>query len=299
MKGKKSTILLIIMFIAGLSLLLYPTVSNYWNSLHQSRVIRDYSQNVSSINKQKYDAVKEEAVYYNDVLSGVIVADDAKSYEEVLDPFGTGVMGYIEIPSIGCELPIAHGTDDDTLKESIGHLEWTSLPVGGKSTHSVLSGHRGLPTAELLTNMDKLVIGDRFTLHILGEELEYMIDQILVVEPEDTSALGIIKDKDLVTLVTCTPYGINSHRLLVRGARINKEEKEVVAVNLGREVKEVSPFYLTATAVLIVFVIAVICMASYNSEKNRIRREREEKRFKRKEHYRSMREKNGGRNEKR
>ncbi|MBE6007854.1 MAG: class C sortase [Lachnospiraceae bacterium] len=299
MKGKKTTILLVIMFIVGLSLLLYPTVSNYWNSLHQSRVIRDYSDSASSLNKEKYEKVKEEAVYYNDVLSGVIVTDDAKSYDEVLDPFGTGIMGYIEIPAIGCELPIAHGTEDDTLKESIGHLEWTSLPVGGKSTHSVLSGHRGLPTAELLTNMDKLKLGDRFTLHILGEELEYMIDQIIVVEPEDTSALGIIKDMDLVTLVTCTPYGINSHRLLVRGTRIDKEVREVSAISLGGEVKEVSPIYLTAGAVLIVLVAAVICMASYNSEKSRKKREREEKRFKRKEHYRRMQEKNGDRNEKR
>ncbi len=288
-KSKFTNVLLVLIFVAGLSLLLYPTVSDYWNSLHQSRVIIEYSEGVSSMNEDRYKAIKEEADEYNLALAGS--GDGAileKEYNDLLDPLGTGVMGYLEIPVIGCELPIAHGTDDSTLKDSVGHIEWSSLPVGGKGTHSVLSGHRGLPTAELLTNIDKLEAGDIFILHILGEELKYRVDQILIVEPEDTSALKIINDKDLVTLVTCTPYGINSHRLLVRGVRAGDDAGVTDRVKVTNEAKEISAGLLTACCILVIVTVAFVMLALRNTERSRLKKERKEKRLKRKLHYQQM-----------
>lgn len=288
MKGKMTNILLGLMFFAGLSLLLYPTISSYWNSLHQSRVIRDYSNQMDSINQELCEALKKEAHAYNESLAGTRSKENMKRYEEVLDPFGTGVMGYLEIPSIGCELPIEHGTEDDILKDSVGHLSWTSLPVGGENTHSVLSGHRGLPTAELLTNIDKMVVGDTFSLHILNEELKYRVDQILVVLPEDTTALRIIKGMDLVTLVTCTPYGVNSHRLLVRGVRVPDEPEEVSSVFIENELKIFDPVVLTMGFILAAIVIIFMVMMLRDPEKARLKKNRKERRMRRKEHYRKM-----------
>ena len=230
MKKKKDnyiTLLLFLILLAGLSLLLYPSVSDYWNSLHQTRAIATYAEEVANLNQDQYDEIWAAAESYNASLTDRVNAyqlSDAQKeeYQQLLNVSGLGVMGYIEIPEIDVSLPIYHGTEDPVLQVAVGHLEWTSLPVGGESTHCVLSGHRGLPSAKLFTNLDKLREGDTFLLRVLDEILTYEVDQILIVEPQDTAALEIVEGQDYCTLVTCTPYGINTHRLLVRGHRIDK-----------------------------------------------------------------------------
>lgn len=224
-KGSLSTVILIVVFLIGLSLLLYPTVSDYWNKFHQSQAIAEYVEAVADMDDDTYDQMLADAHAYNDSLTrrsnSYILSDEhEKRYDELLNVSGLGIMGYIEIPEINCSLPIYHGTDAAVLQIAIGHIEWSSLPVGGASTHCVLSGHRGLPSAKLFTDLDKLEIGDTFMLRVLDEVLTYEVDQILIVEPEDTSALLIEPGMDYCTLVTCTPYGVNTHRLLVRGHRV-------------------------------------------------------------------------------
>ena len=261
-KGRIGTIAIILVFVAGLSLLLYPTISNYWNSRLQSQVIVDYSDSVSKMNKELYDRLRAEAEIYNRVLAGDRTVGTAGDYESVLDPAGNGVMGYIEIPSIGCTLPIAHGTSDNVLKDSVGHLDWSSMPVGGVDSHCVISAHRGLPSAELFTNIDQLVLGDRFYLHVLGEKLEYKVDKINVVEPHDVSTLTIEKGRDLVTLVTCTPYGINSHRLLVRGTRVDlgdgSDWERIDLPGEAREVPVLYPILICMTSLIIIMFVILI-----------------------------------------
>lgn len=239
MKKKSSnftTILLVLILLAGLSLLLYPSVSDYWNSLHQSRAIATYAEEVANLDTDEYLELWDAAVEFNASITRrdnifLLTESERDHYEELLNLSGNGIMGYIEIPSIDCTLPIYHGTDEGVLQIAVGHLDWTSLPVGGESTHCVLSGHRGLPSAKLFTNLDKLVVGDVFMLRILDEVLTYEVDQILIVEPNDMDALQMVPGQDLCTLVTCTPYGINSHRLLVRGHRIdNIPEAKIVHV---------------------------------------------------------------------
>ena len=239
MKKKKDnyiTLLLFLILLAGLSLLLYPSVSDYWNSLHQTRAIATYAEEVANLNQDQYDEIWAAAESYNASLADRVNAyrlSDAQKeeYQQLLNVSGLGVMGYIEIPEIDVSLPIYHGTEDSVLQVAVGHLEWTSLPVGGESTHCVLSGHRGLPSAKLFTNLDKLREGNIFLLRVLDEILTYEVDQILIVEPQDTAALEIVEGQDYCTLVTCTPYGINTHRLLVRGHRIdNIEEGKTVRV---------------------------------------------------------------------
>ena len=235
-KGNYITLLLFLILLAGLSLLLYPSVSDYWNSLHQTRAIATYAEEVANLNQDQYDEIWAAAESYNASLTDRVNAyqlSDAQKeeYQQLLNVSGLGVMGYIEIPEIDVSLPIYHGTEDPVLQVAVGHLEWTSLPVGGESTHCVLSGHRGLPSAKLFTNLDKLREGDTFLLRVLDEILTYEVDQILIVEPQDTAALEIVEGQDYCTLVTCTPYGINTHRLLVRGHRIdNIEEGKTVRV---------------------------------------------------------------------
>ena len=231
MKKHLSTIALILVLLAGVSLLLYPTVSDYWNARHASKAVADYTQNVQALDQDAYDELLAAAEDYNRSLltrenSFFLTEEQQAQYESLLDISGTGIMGYIEIPSINVSLPIYHGTSDSVLQIAVGHLDWTSLPVGGESTHCVLSGHRGLPSAKLFTNLDQIVEGDTFIIRVLDEVLTYEVDRILIVEPEDVTALQIESGKDLCTLVTCTPYGINSHRLLVRGHRVETEQEE-------------------------------------------------------------------------
>lgn len=235
-KGNYITLLLFLILLAGLSLLLYPSVSDYWNSLHQSRTIATYAEEVANLDTDEYLELWDAAAEFNASITKrdnifLLTESERDHYEELLNLSGNGIMGYIEIPSIDCTLPIYHGTDEGVLQIAVGHLDWTSLPIGGESTHCVLSGHRGLPSAKLFTNLDKLVVGDVFMLRILDEVLTYEVDQILIVEPNDMDALQMVPGQDLCTLVTCTPYGINSHRLLVRGHRIdNIPEAKIVHV---------------------------------------------------------------------
>ena len=286
MKDKLTTSFLILIFFAGLSLLLYPTVSQYWNSLHQSRVITDYTQHLSQMDQEEYEKIREEAHLYNERLRKNYYEVDLEDYFSQLDPAGNGTMGYVEIPCINTILPIVHSTEDSVLSESVGHVEWSSLPVGGESTHTVLSGHRGLPTAELLTNIDHMVLGDVFTLYVLGEELQYMVDQILVVEPKDSSALQIVSGKDYCTLLTCTPYGINSHRLLVRGIRLGSDADGVFPFSIANEAKEVSPLHLAGGALLVLTTFTFLLLAlgihiSLKQRKARLQRRAKYRRKKR------------------
>lgn len=227
-KNRVTVILLVAVLLAGLSLLLYPFVSNYWNSLHQSQAIAAYMDDVRKLDDSTYEAMWEEAQRYNASLledeNRFFPNDEEKQYyEQLLNVSGNGIMGYIEIPGIDVMLPIYHGTSEEVLQVAIGHIEGSSLPIGGESTHSVISGHRGLPSSRLFTDIDQLSEGDTFTLMVLDEVLTYEVDQIRIVEPEDISLLAIEEGQDLCTLVTCTPYGVNSHRLLVRGHRVENQ----------------------------------------------------------------------------
>ena len=228
-KNRITAILLVAVLLAGLSLLLYPLVSNYWNSIHQSQAIAAYMDDVAELDDGTYDALWEEAQSYNASLlenENRFFPDEEErqQYEQLLSISDDGIIGYIEIPSIDVTLPIYHGTSEEILQVAIGHIEGSSLPVGGLSTHCVISGHRGLPSSRLFTDIDQLSEGDIFTLLVLDEALTYEVDQIRIVEPDDISLLEIKEGEDLCTLVTCTPYGVNSHRLLVRGHRVENQE---------------------------------------------------------------------------
>ena len=230
-----TTILLVLILLTGVSLLLYPTVSDYWNSFHQSQAIASYVEAVAEIDNTDYEKMWQEAVAYNEKLkenSGrwTPTDEELEEYERLLNVSDTGIMGYIEIPKIKVSLPIYHGTDEAILQIAIGHIPGSSLPVGGKGTHCVVSGHRGLPSAKLFTDLDQLEEGDLFMMRILDETLTYEVDQVRIVEPEELSDLEIDEDKDLCTLVTCTPYGINSHRLLVRGHRVENLKEDTIRV---------------------------------------------------------------------
>ncbi len=221
-KDRESTILVFIFFI-GLSVTLYPFISNYWNSRTQSRAIAEYSDTVSQMDEADYEAMLKEADQYNrkllDLSMPFVDYEKLGIYEDILDVSGTGIMGYVSIPLLGVELPIYHGTDDGVLQVAAGHLAGSSFPVGGKGTHAVISAHRGLPSAKLFTDLDELMKGDIFTVTVLNRTITYEVDQIRIVLPQEVGELQIDKEKDYCTLMTCTPYGINSHRLLVRGRR--------------------------------------------------------------------------------
>ena len=264
MKNKLTTILLILALFAGLSLLLYPTVSDYWNSLHASQAVADYAENVRNLEAEKYEQVLQDAKSYNQMLpyeqtTFALSEEEKEAYDALLDISGTGVMGYIEIPTVNISLPVYHGTEDAVLQIAVGHLEWSSLPVGGESTHCVLSGHRGLPSAKLFTNLDKLVAGDKFIMRVLDEVLTYEVDQILIVEPTDVSTLIIEAGKDLCTLVTCTPYGINSHRLLVRGHRIENQD-EAKAIRVTSDAIQIEPLIVAPAVALPMLLVLLVSL---------------------------------------
>ena len=273
MKNKLTTILLILAFFAGLSLLLYPTVSDYWNSLHTSQAVADYAENVRNLEAEKYEQLLQEARSYNRMLpykqaATALSKEEKEAYDALLNITGTGIMGYIEIPTVNISLPVYHGTEDAVLQIAVGHLEWSSLPVGGESTHCVLSGHRGLPSAKLFTNLDKLVTGDKFIVRVLDEVLTYEVDQILIVEPTDVSTLMIESGKDLCTLVTCTPYGVNSHRLLVRGHRVENQE-DAQAVRVTSDAIQIEPLIVApAVALPMLLVLLVILLVSGGKTKS-------------------------------
>ena len=263
-KGNYITLLLFLILLAGLSLLLYPSVSDYWNSLHQTRAIATYAEEVANLNQDQYDEIWAAAESYNasltDRVNAYLLSDAQKEeYQQLLNVSGLGVMGYIEIPSIDCSLPIYHGTEESVLQIAVGHLEWSSLPVGGESTHCVLSGHRGLPSAKLFTNLDKLQTGDIFMLRVLDNVLTYEVDQILIVEPQETGALRIEEGKDCCTLVTCTPYGINTHRLLVRGHRIDNIE-EAKTVRVTADAIQIEPLLVAPVVAIPILLLLLILL---------------------------------------
>ena len=267
MKKKSSfvTAILIAAFFIGALLLLYPTISDFWNSFHQSRAIASYAEQVADLDENAYDRLWEDARLYNKTLGDrmnrfVMAEEQKKAYAALLNIADNGVMGYIEIPKVRCNLPIYHGTDEAVLQVAIGHVPGSSLPVGGESTHCVLSGHRGLPSAKLFTNLDELETGDVFMLRVLDETLTYEVDQIRTVLPNELGDLAIVEGEDYCTLVTCTPYGINSHRLLVRGHRVENHAGastiRVTADAMQIEPLQVAP--LVAAPILVVMLIVVL-----------------------------------------
>ncbi len=262
-KRTLSTILLIVGFLVGLSLLLYPTVSDYWNSMHQSRAITSYAEHVADIDDSLYESLWADAQAYNASLLEkadrfTLSDEDLAEYEQMLTVPGTNVIGYIEIDKINCYLPIYHGTDDAVLQVGVGHLEGTSLPVGGASTHCVLSGHRGLPSAKLFTDLDQLEVGDTFVLYVLDETLTYEVDQIRIVEPTDLSDLAIEEGKDYCTLMTCTPYGINTHRLLVRGHRVENAASTLRVPADAMQIEPMTVAPLVAVPILILLLLGLL-----------------------------------------
>ena len=264
MKKHLSTILLVAALLAGVSLLLYPSLSNYWNSLHATQVVSNYAQQVQTMDRSRYETMWNDAVAYNRSLltrSTDFALTDAqkRQYDALLNVDGTGIMGYLEIPVLEVTLPIYHGTDDSVLQVGAGHIDWTSLPTGGESTHCVLSGHRGLPSARLFSDLDQLVAGDTFVIRVLDEVLNYEVDQILIVEPADVSALTIEDGKDLCTLVTCTPYGINSHRLLVRGHRV-ESQAETQATRVTSDAIQIEPLIVAPIVALPILLVLLIIL---------------------------------------
>lgn len=265
LRENRTTIILVLIFLLGLGILLYPSFANWWNTFHQSHAIASYVEETKALDTQTREEILAEARKYNQELTqtqrinGLSLPEaDEETYESVLDTSGTGIMGYVEIKKIGVILPIYHGTSDSTLTIAIGHIEGSSLPVGGESTHAVLSGHRGLPSAKLFTDLDQLMTGDTFTIHVLDETLTYEVDQIRIVLPNETSELMIEEGEDLCTLVTCTPYGINTHRLLVRGHRIPNELSTSSVVSEAMQIDTKIVALLIAVPILVVLLIVLL-----------------------------------------
>lgn len=271
-KKNLSSIILVLIFIIGLSLLLYPSFSDYWNSFHQSRAIASYAQTVTTIDDDQYEKMWAQAQEYNTTLAKkqnrwVLSEKEYEEYEGLLNIGGTGIIGYIEIPNIKVSLPIYHGVDEAVLQIAVGHIEGSSLPVGGEGTHCVISGHRGLPSAKLFTNLDEMEEGDLFMMRVLDETLTYEVDQIRIVEPEDLSALEIEEGKDLCTLVTCTPYGINSHRLLVRGHRVENMES-ANSIRVTADAMQIDPVMVAPViAVPILLILLIWLLVHYRKRR--------------------------------
>lgn len=278
-KNRITVALLIIVLLAGLSLLLYPFVADYWNSMHQSQAIASYIESVTELDNESYDKMIEDAREYNATLQEdpsrfMPDEEDHQIYEQLLDMADTGIMGYVEIPSIDVSLPIYHGTSEEVLQIAVGHIEGSSLPVGGIGTHCAMSGHRGLPSSKLFTDLDQLSEGDIFTLTVLDETLTYEVDQIRVVEPDDISLLEIEPDKDLCTLVTCTPYGVNSHRLLVRGHRVENQDSILTRITADAMMID-SRFVLPIILLFILLIVLLVVLL----KKRKRRRAKERKRI--------------------
>ena len=267
-RGKKkrgpsiSTIILIVILLAGVGIILYPSVSDWWNSMHATRAIAGYVTAVEDMSTRDREEILEAARKYNASLEdGVnfVLSDEAYAeYEKLLDITGTGVMGYVQISSIGVNLPIYHSVEESVLQIAVGHIPGSSLPVGGERTHSILSGHRGLPSAKLFSDLDQMVEGDTFTINIMDQTITYMVDQIRIVLPEETDDLAIEPGKDYCTLVTCTPYGVNTHRMLVRGKRIENIAGEVVVV--AEAVRIPNYMVIPAVGIPLLFVTLIITL---------------------------------------
>lgn len=286
MKKKTNKIFIVIIFLFGLSLLLYPFIANQWNDYRQKRLISSYDQTVAEQEASEgidYEAEWERAEAYNEALLPSILPDsfavaeasgEDEEYMSCLNITGNGMMGKVEIPKIDITIPIFHTTEEEVLQNAAGHLEGSSLPIGGENSHAVISAHRGLPSAALFTDLDKLEEGDHFLLHILDDTLCYQVDKISVVEPEDTAVLAVEDGEDLVTLLTCTPYGVNSHRLLVRGHRVSYELEEIKDEKLSLTNMSLHTNYLLWVIVGLL-VTAIFSLVLYRREKKLERRKKE------------------------
>ena len=269
---------LILLIVLGLGIMLYPKISDYWNTMVQMRAIKTYQEKVATLDDNEIESLLFQARDYNKKLYGL--ENPLKNYEkirnyyEILDITGTGIMGYVNIPAIGVELPVYHGTNSEVLNVAIGHLQGSSLPVGGENTHTVLSAHRGLPSAKLFSDLDELREGDTFTITILNYTVTYEVDQISIVLPSDVKKLQIMKGGDYATLLTCTPYGINTHRLLVRGHRIEnaKGEKDVKVTADAVLIDKNSVIPFIALPLFILLIIYWIWESKREKERKRRRR---------------------------
>lgn len=272
--GSASTIALVAIFFVGLSVLLYPTISDFWNEKRQSQAIINYDDLIVDLTPEDYTEYFSKADSYNKKIRNMSFPfmnhkNISEEYYDTLDVNGDGMMGYITIEKIKVQLPIYHGTSDKVLNSAVGHVEGSSIPVGGESTHAVLSAHRGLPSAKLFTNLDKVEVGDVFTIRILDRTITYRVDQILIVLPHETDNLNIVQGEDYCTLVTCTPYGINTHRMLVRGTRIENIEPDRV-INVITEAYQIDPLIVTpaVAAPMLGLLLMVLLYKSRKSNKN-------------------------------
>ena len=292
MKKKKNfvwNIFFALVFLAGAGVFLYPTVSDMWNQYRNARLVSRYDEAVTDLSDNEYQKLWNEAKEYNTEhpVNSIVDAFGEKAdyvlsqpYDQILDPNGAGLMGSIEIPKINAKLAIYHGLSKTVLEKGVGHVEGTSLPVGGKSTHAVLAAHRGLPSAKLFTDLDQMKKGDIFILHILGKNLAYKVDQIRTVLPEETGELDIVEGEDHVTLVTCTPYSVNTHRLLVRGIRTKYVEGEIRNdETISQRLAATDPKKVLAGgfAVLIVLILLIYLSVRYRDKKRRLRQLSERK----------------------
>lgn len=267
-----SSIALAVVFLVGRGLLLYPTVSNWWNSRRQSQAIVEYTEQTSAMDEAHVAELLEAARQYNAGLAAdegrfTPTPADTTEYENLLDVSDTGIMGYLEIPKLDVSTPIYHGTDESVLQSGAGHLEGSSLPVGGKGTHAVLSGHRGLPSSKLFTDLDDMEQGDVFMIHVLDRTLTYQVDQIVTVDPYDMDDLAIDPDQDYCTLVTCTPYGINTQRLLVRGHRI--PNRTAAQADAAPQAEATSPIRIAAIVAIVVAVAAIATVVTVRLVRHR------------------------------
>ena len=280
MKKNKIGILLVLMLFIGVCGLLYPSVSQYWNSKTQTRAVENYREILDSLQPEDYDAFFEEAENYNAKLNELNFPltdyHRLKGYDDILDLSGTGIMGYISIPKLGVELPLYHGISAEVLNVACGHLEGTSLPVGGENTHCVLSAHRGLPHAKLFTELDKMEVGDTFTIIVLNRTITYQVDQIKVVRPEEIDDVQIVPGEDLCTLLTCTPYGINSHRLLVRGTRIENAAPVLHVTSNAYRIDSLVATPVVAAPILLILLIVLMIKYRDKGSKPLISKEEDE-----------------------
>jgi sortase A len=280
MKKSKIGLILVLMLFVGVCGLLYPSVSQYWNSKTQTRAVNNYREILDSLKPEDYDAFFEEAENYNAALDELKfpLTDyrQLKGYRDILDISGNGIMGYISIPKLGVELPLYHGISAEVLNVACGHLEGTSLPVGGENTHCVLSAHRGLPHAKLFTELDKMEIGDTFTITVLNRTLTYQVDQIKVVLPNETDDIRIVEGEDLCTLLTCTPYGINSHRLLVRGTRIENAAPVLHVTSNAYRIDSLVATPVVAAPILLILLIVLMIKYRDKGSKPLISKEEDE-----------------------
>ena len=280
MRKHKTVIFLTIGFLVGICVLLYPAFSDFWNSKTQSRAITDYESVLDNLDENDYNAIFERAHAYNKALyeTNYPLMDykNVPGYYDTLRITDNDMIGYLKIDRIGVELPIYHGTSDDVLNRGVGHLEGSSLPIGGENTHSIMSAHRGLPSSKLFTDLDRMEIGDTFQIIVLDQVLTYQVDFIKTIEPNDVSDLQIIEGGDYCTLFTCTPYGINTHRLLVRGVRIETiKEKPIIYVS--NEAFRIEPLLVTpAVAAPMLFVLLIHLLVKYREPPKHTQKKKEE-----------------------